>query len=178
MAETTRMVYLKNMVNATVSVKKPEFGVNRKWNKRGQTQALPFEVVEQLLWTEGFSNMIHKGILYIDDLQTKKDLGLEPEEATEPTNIISLTELQMENMWKNMPLSVFKIELKKLSDTQIDNLIDYAIEKKIVDTAKCSYLKEKTKRDILLAISRKEDMEALDRAEKNKQSNAVEGRRI
>jgi hypothetical protein len=121
--------------------------------------------------------MIDNGILYIDDLQTKKDLGLEPEDATEPTNIIALTELQMENLLKNTPLTVFKKEISQLKDTQIDNLIDYAIEKKIVDTDKCSLLKQITKRDILLAISRKEDMEALERAEKAQRSAPVEGRR-
>jgi hypothetical protein len=176
MAET-RMVLIKSMVNATVSVRKSEYGVNRRWEKRGQTQAIPYDVVEQLLWTTGFRNMIDNGILYIDDLQTKKDLGLEPEDATEPTNIIALTELQMENLLKNTPLTVFKKEISQLKDTQIDNLIDYAIEKKIVDTDKCSLLKQITKRDILLAISRKEDMEALERAEKAQRSAPVEGRR-
>ena len=36
-----RMVILKNMMNATVSVKKPEYGVNRRWDKRGRHSVWP-----------------------------------------------------------------------------------------------------------------------------------------
>jgi hypothetical protein len=30
-----RMVSIESMVNATVVIKKPEYGVNRRWLKRG-----------------------------------------------------------------------------------------------------------------------------------------------
>lgn len=172
-----RMVALKNMMNATVSVRKPEYGVNRKWNRRGQTMAIPYDTVEQLLWDDGFRRMIDSGILYIENLQDKKDLGLEPEDATEPENIIVLDEKKMDSLLKVVPITVFKREVSKLSKTQTDNLIDYAIENKIVDTAKCSYLKDLTQRDILFAISRREDIAREDAAAAVRKA-PVDGRRI
>jgi hypothetical protein len=39
--------------------------------------------------------------------------------------------------------------------TQVDNLIIYAIEKEIVNTEKCRFLKALTGKDILIGISRK-----------------------
>ena len=67
----TRMVNLKNMVNKTVGVKLPEYGVNRKWTTKGQVIPLPYDTVEQMLWHEGFRKMIDRGILYIENMQDK-----------------------------------------------------------------------------------------------------------
>jgi hypothetical protein len=47
----------------------------------------------------------------------------------------------MEDMLKKKPVDVFKKDLSRLPDAQIDNLIDYAISNKIVDSAKCTILK-------------------------------------
>ena len=45
-----RMVMITNMVNAKVSIKDPAYGVNRRWEKRGQSLPIPYEAVENLLW--------------------------------------------------------------------------------------------------------------------------------
>ncbi len=180
MENSRRMVLFKNMVNGTVCLLKPELGIIRKWQKFGQTMGLPFDLVEQLLWDNGFRNLIEDGTLYIENMQDKIDLGLEPDGATAPENIIVLDETKMANMWDNQPITVFKAEVSNLPDTQVQNLIEYAIEHDKVNDEKCLYLKELTKRDILVAISRKqddiaEDLKAKEREEKNK--NSEEGRR-
>nr|DAD59071.1 MAG TPA: hypothetical protein [Caudoviricetes sp.] len=119
--------------------------------------------------------MFRQGMLYIDNMKDKQDLGLEPMEATEPTNIIALSETQMRELLNNKPIAVFKNELAKLPDAQIDNLIDFAISNKIVNVDKCAILKEVTGRDILKAIRTQEEIAAEDAAEKKA---AAEGRRI
>jgi hypothetical protein len=109
-----RMVALKSTIDSMVSVRKPEYGVNRRWQKAGQTQMLPFDIVYQMLWDSGFRSLIDSGILYIEDLQTKKDLGLEPEEATSPVNILVLNEQQMKEYMTSLPIDVFKREVSQL----------------------------------------------------------------
>ena len=161
-----RMVMVTNMVNGMVSVKDPSTGVNRRWMKRGQTQPIPYEALEQLLWQDGFRNMLETGVLYIKDMKDKKDLGLEPEEATKPTNILALSEVEMKNLLEKTPFDVFKKEVLPLPRVQVDNLIEFAIENKIVDTAKCAFLKQVSGKDILLAISRKEEDEEIEKKEK------------
>lgn len=174
----TRMVILKNMIDAQISVKDPAVGVNRKWQRRGQSLPVPFEQVEQLLWTDGFRRMIDQGILYIESMKDKQDLGLEPMEATKPENIIALSEQQIKSLLTEAPFTVFKKEISQLPDTQIDSVIDYAISHQIVDTAKCQVLKDITKRDILGAISRKQQMEEEDKLEAQRRNAMMaEGRR-
>ena len=148
-----RMVALKNMVDSKISVKEPTLGVNRRWERRGQTLTIPFSVVEQLLWIDGFKRILDEGFLYIENLQDKIDLGLEPQEATEPTNIIALSEKEIIELLTKADLNTFKATLYKLPDSQIDNIIDYAIAHEIVDMKKDSILKDITRRDILGAIS-------------------------
>lgn len=161
-----RKVYLKNMVNGKVVVNKPSFGIKRVWVKRNQTMAIPYEIVEQLLWDSGFKNMIDTGILYIEDMQTKIDLGLEPVGATEPENIIALTETQMKELMTTTPISVFKRKVSDLTKVQIDNLVSYAVENELTDSEKCKFIKDLTKKDIFKAISQKQDVEAAEAAER------------
>lgn len=169
-----RMVMITNMVNGMISVKDPTYGINRRWDKRGQTLPIPYEIVEGMLWQDGFRRMIDSGILYIKDMKDKKDLGLEPQEADTPVNIIALTPMQMENLMTKVPFDVFKKELQDLPRVQVDNLIEYAIENGKVDPQKCAFIKQLTHKDILSAISRKNE----EKKEKEKNSNKVDGRRI
>lgn len=165
-----RQVIIKSMYDAVISVVKPEYGVRRKWNKRGQSMALPYDIVEQLLWDRGFRNLIDNGILYIEDMQTKKDLGLEPEDATKPTNIRSLTELDMKNIWA-APISVFKKEIGDLPRIQVDALIEYAINNSIADAEKCNYITEVTGKNILKAIANRQEIALADKREQEKAKN-------
>lgn len=155
-----RMVMVKNNYDSQVGVIDPFTGMKLRWQKRGQTLPIAFETMQQLVYQDGFRRMLDQGILYIESMKDKKDLALEPEEATQPTNLISLTDVQIKNLLVNVPIDVFKRELSKLPDTQIDNIIDYAISNQVIDAAKCKILKEVTGRDILAIISRIQDMEA------------------
>ena len=174
-----RMVALKSTIDSLVSVRKPEFGVNRRWQKMGQTQTLPYDQVSQLLWDSGFRSLIDSGILYIEDMQTKKDLGLEPEEATVPENILVLTEKQMETYMTSLPIDVFKREVSKLPRIQVDNLVSYAAEHRFTDSGKCLFLKQLCGKDIFKMVSNDIAMEEYDAIQKQKEDiyRREEGRR-
>ena len=161
-----RMVALKSTIDSMVSVRKPEYGVNRRWQKVGQTQMLPFDIVYQMLWDSGFRSLIDSGILYIEDLQTKKDLGLEPEEATSPVNILVLNEQQMKEYMTSLPIDVFKREVSKLPRIQVDNLVSFAAQNRYTDGEKCYYLKQLCGKDILKMVSNDILMQEID--EKNR----------
>ena len=93
--------------------------ISRRWPARGSSVLMDKSVVEELMYDDSFKNMIEDGTLYIEDLEFKKELGIEPEDATTPT-IIYLGEKELERYWKTMPLSQFKIEIKKLKKHQIE----------------------------------------------------------
>ena len=96
--------------------------------------------------------MIEEGYLYIEDLEVKKDLGIEPEDAT-TARIINLTDKELERFWKIMPLAQFKVEAKQLTKVQLDSLADYAILHGNDGTIeKADYLTKITGRNILKGI--------------------------
>lgn len=159
----TRMVNLQNMVNKTIGLNKPEYGVKRKWTKKGQIIPLPFDTVQQMIYDEGFSKMLERGYLYIDSMQDKIDLGLEPYGATEPENIKVLTDDKIKDMLIKYPITTFKGELKKYNDAQINALVNYAIANEVLDAEKCSLLKDITGIDILKAVALNRDLAKADR---------------
>ena len=158
-----RMVKVTNMVNKTVGVKLPEYGINRKWVRKGQSVPIPFDALSQMLWHNGSRNMIDKGILYIASMKDKIDLGLEEEGTKEPTNIIALNDSQILKLLKVDDFDTFKNTIDKLPEAQVRNVANYAITNKIVDVEKCNYIKDLTYIDILKSISDNNAFEKLDK---------------
>ena len=101
--------------------------------------------------------MFKEGMLSIDDMEVKKALGLEPEDAEIPTNIIILSDEQRKRYLTVLPMPEFRAEVSKLSYEQLNSLVDYAIENELANLDKCEFLKEKTQIDIIKAIQLKRD---------------------
>lgn len=154
-----RMVNLRSMVNKTIVVKIPEYGINRKWTNKGQIIPVPYTIMEQLMWHNGFKNMIDRGILYIDNLQDKIDLGIEPIGSTKPSNIIVLNDEEIKECLTTMPFDTFTKKVESLNKTQVDNIINYILANEIVDVAKCTFLKELTNIDTINIIHQRKDAE-------------------
>lgn len=162
-----RMVIVKSAVNATVSIVNPQFGINKRWSRPGQPMGIPFDQLEQCLWENGIRRMFESGILYIESLKDKIDLGLEPSDAKEPVNIIVLKESDMEYLLKEAPLDEFKKKLCAVPAMQVDNLVEYAIHNEIVDMEKIKFIKELTHgKDILRGIQKKRDVEEAEEKER------------
>ena len=85
-------------------------------------------------------------------MNAKKALGLEPDDAKEPENIIILNENKMLFLMKTASIEVFKDTLSKVSKEQANNLAQYAIDHQINDFEKSDILKEYTGRDITKSI--------------------------
>ena len=126
--------------------------ISRRWPARGSVVTFTKEQLEELMYDAAFSNMIREGKLYIEDMQIKKELGIEPEEAKEPT-IVLLDEKALERYWKTMPFAQFKIELKKLTKSQLNSLAEYAIRNGDgANMDKINYLSEVSGYQILRGI--------------------------
>lgn len=144
-----------NITSATVgevSVFEPSIPFRASWPAKGSTRPIEQDVVEQLLYTPGFKYMIDTGMLYIEDMEQKKELGIEPEDATEPVNVIVLTDAVKNKYMKMYALDKFKEEIKKLSREQIVDLADYAIEKEIADFGKSAVIEKLCGKNIIKGI--------------------------
>lgn len=150
-------VEIISTVNHAVSVNVPDLRFSRTWSGAGVKVSVEKELLEELMYDIGFRNMVEMGILYIKDLKVKKELGLEPEDAVEPENIILLSKEEKERLLTGISIPLFKIKIAKLSKEQLFQLCDYAIELKTIDLEKAKLLKEACGRDILKAISLQQD---------------------
>ncbi len=147
-----KKVKIESLTNGRIVIQSDEFRLKRVWERRGAVKTIDFDVLEELIYDPGVEYMFKQGILGIDDLEVKKALGLEPEDAVEPVNIITFDEKKMDRLMKVMPLSEFKAEINKAPIEQVRLLVEYAIEKEYTDFEKCEYLKELTQTDIITAI--------------------------
>lgn len=112
--------------NGRCVINSRELNVRRIWRGRGDIVIFSKEDIEKLMYDAAFSNMVREGYLYIEDMDVKKEIGVEPEDATTPT-IVLLDDKALDRFWRIMPFSQFKLETKTLTKAQIVMLAKYAI---------------------------------------------------
>ena len=106
------------------------------------------------MYEPGVDYMFKTGILYIDDMEVKKELGLEPETATEPQNIIVLDEKQIKRYLTVAPFHEFKAIMDKLSKEQRTEMANYAVDNEILPSLdKSDYIKKAIGIDVMQAIN-------------------------
>ena len=154
------MVNIKSTVKALVSINVPTLNLRRSWPKKGAIQKIPFDVLEQAYFEPGVEYLFKTGVLYIEDMEVKRALGLEDPETEVPTAIIDLTDDYMKKLLTATPLKDFREEVEKLSHEQIKELVQFAVEIGVTDFHRCKFLQEKTGFDVMkAAIARKEEAE-------------------
>lgn len=138
------MVTVISTVNGVVGIYLPDLRFKKEWTRKGQKQKIDKELLQDIMYDPGSEYMFRTGMLYIEDMNIKKEIGLEPEEATEPVNIIVLDEKQLNRYLTVMPLHEFKENVKKLSIEQAKNLVDYAVQKETITFDKAEFLEKVT----------------------------------
>lgn len=138
------MVTVISTVNGVVGIYLPDLRFKKEWTRKGQKQKIDKELLQDIMYDPGSEYMFRTGMLYIEDMDIKKEIGLEPEEATEPVNIIVLDEKQLNRYLTVMPLHEFKENVKKLSIEQAKNLVDYAVQKETISFDKAEFLEKIT----------------------------------
>ncbi len=161
-------VVIVNTINARVGITLPDIHFTHTWLKKGDKFSVSHDIFDAMMYDTGSRNMFEEGILYTEDMEVKKEYGLEPEDAEEPVNIIILSEAQMKRYLSVMPYRDFKIELDKVSDEQIVLLAQYAIANKITpDISKKKYIQDRAMIDIYKVIEENQkDEEAAQAAKK------------
>lgn len=146
-------------VNGNIGITVPQLNFRKEWARKGAKVLLKKEILEEALYDPGVEYMFNNGMLYIEDLEAKKILGLEPEDAKEPENIIVLNDKQMKRYLSVAPVKELKDILEKLSPEQRKNLVDFAIENNITDIERCNILEKATGINVLNAIILKRKQE-------------------
>jgi len=147
-----KKVKVVNLVSSRVNISVPELNIRLVWERKGAVRTLPLEKLEELMYNPGVEALFSQGVLGIEDMEIKKELGLEPEDAEEPVNIITLNDQQRKRYLTVMPLPEFKENIKKLSVDQVRELAQYAIENEIMDYDKSEVILKKAGIDIIGTI--------------------------
>ena len=153
-------VKVVNLISSRVNIDVPDVRLKRVWEQKGAIKTVPFDQLEEAMYSPGVERLFTNGILGIDDMEVKIALGLEPEDAKQPVNIITLTDDQRKRYLTVMPLHEFKEEIKKLPIEQINELAAYAIEHEILDYDKSEIIQKYIDVDIMRAVKLNRDDKA------------------
>ena len=144
-----------------VSIFVPELKLKRTWNKKGAKVTIDKDVLEEAMYDPGVEYMFKTGILYINEMEDKIALGLEPEGATKPENIIILTDDEKKE-WMSSKKQAWELKamLEKLSYEGKKDFCDFVIENELIDGKKATVIKEVCGVDIIRSIQMKQANEA------------------
>lgn len=152
-----KKVKVINATRSSISVFVPSVNFRHEWTAKDTSYNIDEEVLEELLYDKGFKYMIDQGMLYIEDLEVKKEIGLEPEDATEPVNIIVLSDKERRRYMVNLSQEEFEEKVSNLSIEQVRLLADYAVNNRLADYDKAKFIKKLCGKDIIQAIKLNEE---------------------
>ena len=141
-----------SQVNALVGVSLPNWHFQREWTKKGQSTLIPYEILEEAMFDNGFKNMIEQGVLYIDNIQAAKELGLEVEDAVEPTNYKKYTDEELKRLINVASVKDFQSALEVMPSEQKKELYDWAVTLRMREPEKVKLMKQALGLDVDKAI--------------------------
>lgn len=142
-------VMVTSMVGGTISAASLE---HRVWNKKGQKLPVSKDVLREAIYEPGIEYMFKKGILYIEDMEMKIELGLEAPGTTTPTEVLPVDDKYLNRVLKLMPISEMKAAIDKMSIVQKQELVDYASKQNDIQLDRLAIVSDKCNVDILKTI--------------------------
>ena len=142
-------VMITSMVGGTISAASLE---HRVWNKKGQKLPVSKDVLREAIYEPGNEYMFKKGILYIDDMEMKIEIGLEAPGTTAPTEVLPVDDKYLNRVLKLMPISEMKAAIDKMSIVQKQELVDYASKQNDIQLDRLAIVSDKCNVDILKTI--------------------------
>ena len=142
-------VMVTSMVGGTISASSLE---HRVWNKKGQKLPVSKDVLREAIYEPGIEYMFKNGILYIDDMELKIELGLEAPGTETPTEVLPIDDKYLNRVLKLMPVSEMKSTIDKMSIVQKQELVDYASKQNDIQLDRLAIVSEKCGVDVLKTI--------------------------
>lgn len=153
-------VKIENLISSRVILSMPELRLKRVWEKKGAIKTIPFEQLEEAIYDPGVESLFVDGVLGIADMDVKKKLGLEPEEAEEPVNIIVLSDKERKEWLVDLSVAEFRNKIKDLPREQVIELANYAVDNEITNFEKSEILKRAVGIDVLSRVKLNRDNKA------------------
>lgn len=162
-----KLVKIKSMSRGTVGITVPYLSLRRTWARKGAVQQLPMDVLKEAIYEPGVEYLFKTGMLSIESLEDRIELGLEEPGTTEETaKLVSLSQEELIRLVKEASYDEFKEKLEKLTRPQALELAEVAIDQEITDYSKGRLIYNKTGRDVFKIVTTKKEEEE---AEKEKE---------
>lgn len=142
-------VMVTSMVGGTISASALN---HRVWNKKGQKLPVSKDILREAIYEPGVEYMFKNGILYIEDMDFKIELGLESEGTKIPTQILPMDDKYMNRVLKLMPIADMKKAIDSMSQVQKQELVDFAVLQNDIQLDRIKIVSEKCGVDILRTI--------------------------
>ena len=152
-------VIVTSMIRGIVSINRPEYRLVKTWPKKGTKLPVDKDALREAIYEPGIEYMFKNGMLYIDDMDFKIELGLEEEGAKAPTAVIPVDEKYLERLLKRMPVVEMKAAIKAMTNDQKYEVIEYASEQKDIQMDRIQAIKEITGTDLFKVIELKRQRE-------------------
>lgn len=150
------MIMVRSASDWTIVIDIPYLNLHRVWTKRGQKYPVDRAVLLQAYYDNAVEALFKKGALVVDDKDFLREVGLL--DAEDKSVVYELTENMKQRLIKLMPLSEVKKELAKMSDSQLDELGDYAVTHYVdLGMDRIDLLSKATGKNILVAIKNYKD---------------------
>ena len=152
-------VMVTSMVSGRIGLVLPRLHINKVWPNKGTKLPVEKEVLREAIYEPGVEYMFKQGLLYIDDMDFKIELGLEEEGTKAPTNVIPMDEKYMSRVLKLMPIAEMKKAIGGMNDNQKRELIDFASEQNDISFDRMDVIKKLTGIDVVKVIELKRSKE-------------------
>lgn len=148
-------VTVTSMVNGRIGLVLPHMHINKVFPKKGTKLPIEKDILREAIYEPGVEYMFKQGLLYIDDMDFKIELGLEAEGTKEPTEVIPVDEKYLNRVLRLMPIAEMKKAIEAMNDNQIRELVDYAAGMDGIQFDRMDVLKKMTGIDIVKMIELK-----------------------
>lgn len=118
-------IYVTSASDHTLVMHVPEINLSKIWTKRGQRYPFQREQLIQAYYNPATEYLFKQGMLVTDDEEFMKAVGLMTEEGE--SEVVRLTDDLEMRLIKHMPLAEVKVQLAKLTRTQLTELAEFAV---------------------------------------------------
>ena len=151
-------VKIKNLVNSRVVIEDPNTRTSRVWERRGAVRTIEMEDLEELIYTPGVEYMFREGVLDIIEPNREEilvKLGLQEEDGS--NKIIILSDEEKKKLMSDVTtVANFRKKISELPREQVNELVDYCVDNKIMNYEKVDILKSKTGKDTFSMVRLRE----------------------
>lgn len=152
-------VSVMSLVGHRVVLVLPHLRFKKVWTKKGAKFMIEKDILREAIYEAGVEKLFTSGVLYIEDMDFKIELGLEAEGTTKPTQIIPVDEKYLNRILKLMPIQEMRQAIGAMTEEQKRELVRFATEQKDAQMDRLSIVKELTGSDVFKMIEIKRQME-------------------